>query len=92
MAETTVNQLESEAWPSERVAVARQAIFQIDSLISMLGREQSQSGFEFVLASTVKRMKDLSSVVMSVMEHDDMRETSEMMDVVYGCALLPAAA
>jgi hypothetical protein len=74
----------TESLPVDRVSVAREAIWQLDSLVNMLKREKDRECFEFVLASTLIRMKELSSVVMSVIAGDDARETSEMEEVVHG--------
>ena len=71
---------------SARLAVAREASGQIESLIRMLGRElkndEDPDAFEDTLICSMRRMLELNSVVLSVVGGDDLRATEELNAVV----------
>ena len=70
-----------------RNAVASEAAGQIESLVRMLGREvvneEDSEAFERTLLSSLKRIHQLNSVVLSVLDGDDLRTTENMKQVVY---------
>jgi hypothetical protein len=72
--------------PTARVEVARDAVWQIDSLLAVIKQEVKNTGgcCDLLLAALVPRLIDLTSVAMSVIAGDDGRETEEMQGVVHG--------
>ena len=72
---------------AERVRLAAQATHQIESLLYALRRElnhEDASPDTTLMMSMVIRLKELNSVAMSMLDDDDLRETTEMKDVVWG--------
>ena len=69
-----------------RQELARTASTEIMALAYMLGREQSAGhrDMDDLLRGSLIRLRDLSSVIMSVTGGDDARETSDMRNVIFG--------
>lgn len=73
-------------WSAERVRVAAQATYQIESLLYALRRELNSNDTPdtHLLMSMTVRLKELNSVAMSMLDNDEVRETAEMRVVVQG--------
>jgi hypothetical protein len=83
---TATEKTTSAPAPSDaRTGLAREATAEIESLCTVLLRELSNVGPEdYALRGMVIRVKDLNSVVMSVVCDDDARDTEEMHHAVHG--------
>lgn len=73
-------------WSEERIEIARQASGQVESLLYMLHRESQGTDWstDAAFESTLVRIKQLNSVMMSMLSNDDLRETKDMRKVVHG--------
>ena len=74
-------------FPADQTAreeIAWHALCQFDALLDMLRRERGNDGFGDVFLSTLIRLKTLNRVVLSVIGDDDLCETNEMCEIVYG--------
>lgn len=67
-----------------RFDLALQAIYQTDAMIDMLKREDGNESFDLVLRASLPRLKQLTSVLLSVLGDDAGRATEEMEGVVHG--------
>lgn len=68
----------------DRHRVALQAVYEIDSLVNMLLREQAQGDdFDFLIRSSLRRISILNGVSMSVLGSDEGRTTEDMAEVVH---------
>jgi hypothetical protein len=71
---------------NHRTRLALEATGQIEALVRMLKREHAADDGTFpeILTTTLRRINELNSVAMSVLDGDDGRETDEMRAVVHG--------
>jgi len=67
-----------------REEIAWHAAGEIEAITNMLERETHQDGFDLILRTGLRRVRELNSIVLSVVGGDTSRETDEMCDVVYG--------
>ena len=72
----------------ERAYLALKASWEISALIGVIQREQARDDnteFEEVLLPVLlRRMADVTSVIMSALGGDDGRKTEEMREVIHG--------
>ena len=77
-----------------RQDLVRHASYEIDSITSILLREarrgDSDRDLEHAAPAMLRRVQELTSVIMSVTGGDDERETEEMQEVVHGNAEVAA--
>lgn len=69
-----------------RISLAHGASNDIEALVGMMRREifSEPDQLNAILLNTLMRVRDLNSVVMSVVGGDDDRSTAEMHEVVLG--------
>ena len=69
-----------------RKSLAYEAAGEIEGLLGMLRREIANDGdqVDMIVGTTLRRIKALNSVVLSVLGDDDGRDTAEMYEVVCG--------
>ena len=75
-----------KATTTDRRRLALDATGQIEAFVGMLKREHTNedgASFSEILITSLRRIKELNSVVMSVLEGDD-RDVKEMRTVVHG--------
>ncbi|WP_157627244.1 hypothetical protein [Variovorax boronicumulans] len=68
----------------ERTQVGWAAACQIDALLGMLAREEGQDDFDLTARAAMVRMRQLSSITLSVFGGDTGRKLSEMKAVLNG--------
>ena len=71
----------------DRLTLARHASYEIDAIAKILLRAvntDKDHEVEIVAPAMLRRVMDLSSVIMSVTGNDDSRTTEEMSEVVHG--------
>lgn len=70
----------------ERTQVGWAAACQIDAMLGMLTREEGQEDFDLTMKATVARMRQLSSITLSVLGGDIGRDVASMKVVIHGQA------
>ena len=73
-------------WSEDRIDTACHASYQTEQMLYMLRREAGHGGEinRSLLISTVIRLKELNSVMMSLLTADEGLQTAEMSKVVFG--------
>jgi len=78
--------MKTEESSDERTQVAWAAACQIDAMLGMLTREEGQEDFDLTLKAAVVRMRQLSSITLSVLGGDIGRDVASMKVVIHGQA------
>jgi hypothetical protein len=77
----------TSALPSDRVALVREASFELEILLKHLRDNPIGTqidGHEFLVRGITSRAIDLNGVILSVVDGDDERDTAEMHRLVFG--------